>query len=132
MNFIQTYSHLDKILEEVSSYYRIEIFNEDGEYQGGIFRGTNKLLKALWDADDWHYDYINEPLSRLEYATPYPEGLDNPKIKFAYKQSFYTNYEKDLEDLAIELKEVGWSIKINKIQRPKEIVYEDDTQIAYI
>lgn len=132
MNFIQTYNHLDKILEETSAYYRIEVFNEDGEYQGGIFRGTNKLLKALWDADDWHYDNINEPLSRLEYATPYPDGLDDPKIKFAYKQSFYISYEEDLKDLEAELNEVGWSMKINKMQRPVEIIYEDDTQIAYV
>jgi hypothetical protein len=129
---LKTCNHLDNVLEEASNYYRIEVFDENDEPQGGIFRGTNKLLKALWDADDWRYDNINEPLSKLEYATPYPEGLDDPKIKFAYKQNFYTNNEEDLKDLEAELSEVSWSMNINKIQRPAKVVYEDDTQIAYV
>ena len=132
MNFIQLYEHLDSLIEEASAYYRIEVFDDNDELQGGLFRGLKILLDNLWEADDERYDYINEPLSWLERNTPYPESLDDPKIKFAYKQTFYTKNIEYFKDLEAELNELGWSMSINKLTRPAEILYEDDTQIAYI
>lgn len=132
MNFIQLYEHLNSLLEEDSVYYRIEVFNDNDELQGGLFRGLKVLLNNLWEADDERYDYINEPLSWLEYNTPYPENLDDPKIKFAYKQAFYMKYIEYFKDIEVELNGLGWSMNINKLTRPEKVIYEDDTQIAFI
>jgi hypothetical protein len=122
----------DMLREEDQVYYHIEVFNENNVYQGGLFRGLKKLLDTLWEADDERYDYINEPLSWLEYNTPYPNNLDDPKIKFAYKQDFYTNYIEYFKDLEAELNELGWLMSTTKLNKPAKIIYEDDVQIAYI
>ena len=129
----------DALFEDIKSeqeantvYYRIEVFNDMDEPQGGLFRGLKALLDSLWETDDERYDYINEPLSWLEYSTPYPDNLDNPKIKFAYKQDFYTKYLEYFKDIEVELNKLDWSMKINKLAQPEKIIYEDDVQIAYI
>lgn len=132
MNFTQTYKNLTKLYEENQAYYRVEVFDDNGNAQGGLFRGIGKLLKKLWDEDDELYDYINEPLSKLEYMTPYPSGLDNPKIKFAYKHDFLIKIIEDIKDIEANLNEIDWSINITKLSLPPNIVYEDDVQIAYI
>lgn len=126
------FEELAKVQDTNSTYYHIEVFNEDNEPQGGIFRGTNKLLKALYNTDDEHYDYVNEALYWLEIKTPFPDGLDDPKIKFAYKCEFYDKNIGLFKDFEAELNAVDWSMVINKFNRPEKIVYEDDTQIAYI
>lgn len=64
--------------------------------------------------------------------TPYPSGLDNPKIKFAYKQDFWIKIIEDIKDIEANLNEIDWSINITKLSLPPNIVYEDDVQIAYI
>lgn len=132
MGFIHIYEQLSELQEENSTYYRIEVFDNQNTLQGGLFRGLNKLLKELWNADDELYDYINEPLSRLEYATPYPNNLENPKIKFAYKQEAWVNLIEDIKDIDVELNKIGWSLNVTKLARPINIIYEDNMQIAFI
>ena len=132
MSFIYMYEQLSKLQEENSAYYRVEVFDNRNVLQGGLFRGLNGLLKELWKADDELYDYINEPLSRLEYATPYPDNLENPKIKFAYKQEAWVNLIEDIRDIDTELNKIGWSLNITKLTQPTNIIYEDDVQIAFI
>lgn len=119
-------------IPDETTYYRIEVFDDMNKNQGGLFRGLKVLLDQLWEADDEKYDYINEPLSWLEYKTPYPDNLDNPKIKFAYKHSFYNKYIDFFKDIEAELNAVSWSMSTNKLSRPEKIVYEDNVQIAYI
>ena len=72
-----------------SDYIRMEVINSNGEVVGGLFRGLKHLLDDLWESDDPIYDDLNEPLSRLEYITPYPNSLDNKGAKFAYTKEFY-------------------------------------------
>lgn len=45
MNFTQTYKNLTKLYEENQAYYRVEVFDDNGNAQGGLFRGIGKLLK---------------------------------------------------------------------------------------
>ena len=128
----------DALFEDLSNniqntiYYRIEIFDENNKLRGGLFRGLKTLLDNLYKADDEKYDYINEPLSWLEYNTPYPDNLNNPKIKFAYKQEFYIKYLEYFKDIEAELNALDWSIKTTKLTKPEKVIYEDDVQIAYI
>lgn len=123
---------IDSAQENNAVYYRIEIFNDNDEPQGGLFRGLKVLLGDLWEADDERYDYINEPLSWLEYNTPYPDNLDDPKIKFAYKQKFYSSYLEYFKDIEAELNKLDWSVKTIELSRPEKVIYEDDVQIAFI
>lgn len=133
MNFTNIYEQLDKLFEHTDSYYyRVEVFDNNFKEQGGLFRGLGKLLKDLWDNDNDYYDDINEPLSRLEYLTPYPDGLDDTKIKFAYKQDFWNDIIEEIEDIKISIAKVDWSLKVSKLQQPSNIIYEDYAQIAYI
>lgn len=118
--------------EEAFTYYRCEVFDDNNTLRGGLFRGLKRLLDNLWEADDERYEYINEPLSYLEYKTPYPDGLDDAKIKFAYKHDFYSKHIEYFWDIEEELKKLGWSMSIIKIDKPEKIVYEDDVQIAYL
>ena len=120
------------VQENTETYYRIEVFNDNDEPQGGLFRGLKVLLDNLWEADDERYDYINEPLSWLEYNTPYPDSLNDPKIKFAYKQNFYNSYLEYFKDIEAELTKLDWSVKAIKLSRPEKVIYEDDVQIAFV
>lgn len=113
------------------TYFRVEVFN-DGKHVGGLFRGLNDLINDLYEADDPYYDYLNDPLSYLEYKTTFPKNFDNKDAIFAYKEGKYEELEETILDLQYALNEIGWDIKIKEISRPKNIVYEDDEQIAYI
>ena len=117
---------------ENDKYYRIEILNEKNNLVGGLFRGLNDLINDLWDADDPLYDYINSPLSELEYKTYYPKDFLYTDAIFAYKENKYKELEETILDLQYALNEIGWNLAIKIINRPENIVYEDDEQIAYI
>lgn len=112
-------------------FYRVEVFN-DNIYVGGLFRGLNDLINDLYDADDPLYDYINNPLSELEYKTYYPKDFLYTDAIFAYKENKYKELEETILDLKAELNSIGWDLDIKIINRPENIVYEDDQQIAYI
>jgi len=113
------------------TYFRVEVFH-DGKHIGGLFRGLNDLINDLYEADDPYYDYLNDPLSELEYKTTFPKNFDNKDAIFAYKEDKYEELEETILDLQYALNEIGWDIKIKEISRPKNIVYEDNEQIAYI
>lgn len=113
-------------------YYRFEVFDDKGQNKGGIFRGLNQLLKDLWEEDSEYYDYINDPLSKLEWLTPNPENIDDINTKFAYKESFYNQNKELFEDIEYALSEIGWELATIELSRPNTIIYEDNTQIAYI
>lgn len=117
---------------DVDTYHRFEVVDDQGINQGGIFRGLNKLLNELWNEDSLLYDELNEPLSELEYLTPYPDGLEDTRIKFAYKSKFYTDNSELFDDIEYTLNELGWNIVKVDISKPSNIVYEDESQIAYI
>ena len=117
---------------ENDKYYRIEVLNEKDNLVGGLFRGLNDLINDLWDADDPLYDYINNPLSELEYKTYYPKDFLYTDAIFAYKENKYKELEETILDLKAELNSIGWDLDIKIINRPENIVYEDDQQIAYI
>lgn len=125
----------DRILKneslEDSQYVRFEVVDENGNVQGGLFRGLNQLLKNMWDEDNYLYDELNEPLSKLEYITPYPENIENSKTKFAYSHKFYKDNIELFNDIESVLNELGWTIKNYSFNKPSNIVYEDDIQIAY-
>ena len=40
--------------------------------------------------------------------------------------------EETILDLQYALNEIGWDLKVREIAKPKNIIYEDDEQIAYI
>lgn len=112
-------------------FYRVEVFN-DNIYVGGLFRGLNDLINDLYDADDPYYDYLNDPLSELEYKTTFPKNFDHKDVIFAYKENKYKELEETILDLQYALNEIGWDLKVREIAKPKNIIYEDDEQIAYI
>ena len=121
-----------RLVESIDTYYRIAVIDDSGNLKGGLFRGLNDLVKDLYDNDDPFYDNINDPLSELEYMTYYPEGFENSKAIFAYKPDKYEELSEIILDLKAELNEIGWDLIISKINRPENIVYEDEEQIAYI
>ena len=114
-----------------SDYVRMEVIDSNGEVVGGLFRGLKQLLDDLWESDDPMYDDLNEPLSRLEYITPYPDGLDSKGAKFAYTKEFYQDNIEEFKDIEYVLLELGWDIVTKEINDVNEILYEDDIQIAY-
>lgn len=113
------------------TYFRVEVFC-DGKHVGGLFRGLNDLMNQLYDADDPFYVNLNQPLSELKYKATFPKNFDNKDAIFAYKEDKYEELEETILDLQYALNEIGWDIKTKEISRPKNIVYEDDEQIAYI
>ena len=113
-------------------YYRFEVIDEYGENKGGIFRGLNMLIKQLWDEDNYLYDDLNNPISELEYLTPCPKNINDAKTIFAYKEKFYNENKELISDINYVLNELGWKLKTIKMNRPTNIVYEDDVQIGYI
>ena len=121
-----------KLVESLDGYYRITVIDESGNNVGGLFRGLNNLVNDLYNNDDPLYDNINEPLSRLEYNTTYPEKFEDSNAIFAYKESKYNEIKEDILDLKAELNQIGWDVVITKLDRPHNVVYEDTDQIAYI
>ncbi len=119
-------------MEKSKAYIRFEVRDDKGKNMGGLFRGLNKLLKDLWEEDDCHYDELNEPLSQLEYLTIYPDGITDSRTKFAYTQDFYYTYEDLFGDIEYVLNELDWELVMIPLDRPNNIVYEDENQIAYI
>lgn len=113
-------------------YYRFEVIDEYGENKGGIFRGLNMLIKQLWDEDNYLYDDLNNPISELEYLTPCPKNINDAKTIFAYKEKFYNENKELISDINYVLNELGWKLKTIKMNRPTNIVYEDEVQIGYI
>lgn len=120
---------MDNVL---SDYVRMEVINPDGKVVGGLFRGLKYLLDDLWESDDPMYDDLNEPLSRLEYITPYPNNLDNKGAKFAYTKEFYQDNIEEFKDIEYVLSELGWDITMTSIDNVDKILYRDDVQIAYL
>ena len=121
-----------KLVESLDKYYRITVIDDLGNDKGGLFRGLNQLIKDLYNNDDPFYDNINDPLSELEYLTYYPKDFNESKAIFAYKSNKYQGLENTILDLKAELNEIGWDLNISTIDRPMNIIYEDDEQIGYI
>lgn len=123
-----------KLVETLSEdkYYRIEALDEDREVVGGLFRGLNNLINQLYYDDNPFYDNLNDPLSELEYETTFPKGFNQVDAVFAYKEDKYLKLRETILDLKAELNQLGWDLDIKEINRPSNIVYEDDEQIAYI
>ena len=121
-----------KLVESLDKYYRITVIDDLGNNKGGLFRGLNQLTKDLYNNDDPFYDNINDPLSELEYMTYYPEDFENSKAIFAYKSDKYEELSETILDLKAELNQIGWDLIISKSNRPENIVYEDEEQVAYI
>ena len=78
------------------------------------------------------YDDLNNPISELEYLTPCPKNINDAKTIFAYKEKFYNENKELISDVNYVLNELGWKLKTIKMNRPTNIVYEDDVQIGYI
>ena len=121
-----------RLVESLDKYYRITVIDDLGNNKGGLFRGLNQLIKDLYNNDDPFYDNINDPLSELEYLTYYPKDFNESKGIFAYKSNKYQEIENIILDLKAELNVIGWDLTISIIDRPMNIVYEDDEQIGYI
>jgi len=119
-------------MEKNKTYIRFEVKDDKGKNMGGLFRGLNKLLKDLWEDDNYLYDELNEPLSELEYLTIYPDGITDSKTKFAYTQDFYYEHEELFKDIEYVLNELDWELIMITLDRPNNVVYEDENQIAYI
>lgn len=119
--------------EKSEIYYRFEVFDHNSrKISGGLFRGLNKFLEKLYREDDPTYEDLNYWVAHLEYVTPFPKNFDNNKAKFAYKKSFINKYKDHFDKISELLDELDWELLDTKVQvKPYDIVYEDDTQIAY-
>lgn len=129
---IKLYESVEKDNKDLNSYIRFEVLDENGINQGGLFRGLNNLLKDLWEQDAWEYDDLNYPLSELESLTPYPENLSDKRIKFAYTRKFVNEHQELFADIEYVLNNLGWELDTISISDPSNIIYEDNTQIAYM
>ena len=128
---------LTKENREVSKHNRyIRYFlGSDGEKVGGLFTATGKLLKDLYNADDENYDDINYALGLLENEIIIPDlDYSNNKYNFAFNKSFAESkkIKNLLNDLNYYLNKVDYEVISEEFDiNENDIIYEDDTQIAY-
>lgn len=133
---ISLYKKLEESIDQENSetYYRFEVFDHNNrKISGGLFRGLNKFLEKLYREDDPAYEDLNYWVAHLEYVTPFPENFNNKRAKFAYKESFVNKYKDHFDKISELLDNLDWELLDTKVQvKNSDIVYEDDTQIAYI
>lgn len=114
--------------EEKEKYFRLTI---DGK---SFFRSVNSILREFEDSTDEQiisaYDDLDRVIAELEYELPLP-NIKNKKTNFAYKEKAVENLEDKIDTIDYCLQILGHELHINEVF-PKEIVYEDEYQIAYL
>ncbi len=110
-------------------YYRFTIKDKNGRDTDTFFTAIEGVLKPYVEDEDILYFFIDD-LDILADATPVPDK-DIKNAKFAYKKSFVDDYKDVFEDLEHWLKKEGYGLITKVIEKPSDIVYEDEVQIAY-
>lgn len=115
-----------------SIYYRIEV---EAPYHTifGIFNGIGYLNDELEDAHDDNYFELYDLIYDLSDVTPIPpDNINLHGTKFAYTELGYDRAKPIIDDISNIVSKYDWKVIITQIPKPKNIVYSDEVQIAYI
>lgn len=124
------YSH--RLIESANNglFYRLELVDGFGTNCGGLFGS-----RALWDLiyeDDEDEDAIEleSLIDKLQSKHSVPTKWLGDNVKFAFKGKFFTDNKILIDSIADILYRFSYELKISEVH-PSNIVFEDDTQIAY-
>ena len=118
-------------------YYRYEIYDEQGYYKGGIFRGMAYFLNLLYDrkgeSDKIQTDYVvtnalsNAMIDMLSYPNNLTEGSD---LTFYYTEYGHVKAATYIVLLKGIMRRYNYTLKEKVVKNVNNIVYQDEFQIA--
>lgn len=115
-------------------YYRFTIKDEGNQDMGGFFMALNNILGDAYDYEEGSdFASLDADMYELELDTPIPpESKITDDTTFAYKKSFIDSHKKEFNNIRKDLRKLGYKLISTKLERPSNVIYEDDVQIAYI
>ena len=122
----------------VQTLYRFILYDEYNKKElGGLYRGIKSALDIMesYGSDEdvyYDYEYVDRMLGELEYSLPYP-NINNKKVRFYYKSNYYYLIRSKIKEIDDVLRNYKISIQCKrKLMRIKNVVYEDNFQVAMV
>ena len=115
------------------TFYRLEIADAWGDNCGGLFN-SRALWNIIYDEDSEDEEEVIElesAIEELQSKHKVPDKWIDGKVKFAFKKSFFIANQELIKKIDDLLNFYDHSLIVNKIE-PKQIVFEDSDQIAYL